>query len=87
VKFTSRPFLIEAWQVGSDMEKPHWIDVELAQGKLQCCLNETYWHILDNEHSVTGLTASPGDWIIRGTEGELYCCNDSVFKKKYRPIV
>jgi hypothetical protein len=27
-----------------------------------------------------------GDWIIRGTEGELYPCKDVVFQKKYEPL-
>jgi hypothetical protein len=31
------------------------------------------------------MTVSPGDWIIRGTEGELYPCKPSVFERKYEP--
>lgn len=27
-----------------------------------------------------------GDWIIRGTKGEYYPCDDEVFKAKYRPV-
>ena len=29
------------------------------------------------------MTASPGDWIIQGTEGEFYPCKPSVFRRKY----
>lgn len=29
------------------------------------------------------VTAEPGDWVIRGVEGELYLCSDSVFQKTY----
>lgn len=29
------------------------------------------------------MKATPGDWIIRGTEGEFYPCKDSVFRRKY----
>ena len=29
------------------------------------------------------MTASPGDWIIQGTEGEFYPCKPSVFERKY----
>jgi hypothetical protein len=32
------------------------------------------------------MCARPGDWIIRGTEGELYPCKDSVFQRKYEPV-
>lgn len=31
------------------------------------------------------MTAQQGDWIIRGTEGELYPCKPSVFERKYEP--
>ena len=87
MKFTSRPVVIDAWQVGSDLEKPHWIDVELAQGNLQSVNNGRHWLIHNNEHATEApLEAASGDWIIRGTEGELYPCNDSVFQKKYRPV-
>jgi hypothetical protein len=32
------------------------------------------------------MTAKVGDWIIRGTEGELYPCKDSVFQRKYEAV-
>lgn len=30
--------------------------------------------------------AREGDWIIRGTEGEIYPCKPSVFARKYEPV-
>ena len=33
------------------------------------------------------MKASPGDWIIRGTEGEFYPCKPSVFERKYKNYV
>lgn len=84
MKFVSKPVWIDAWQVGSDMKRPHWIDVELEQGNLQLSSDGKRWFIHDNEHTTEGpLEASNGDWIIRGTEGELYPCSDVVFQKKY----
>jgi hypothetical protein len=29
--------------------------------------------------------ANPGDWIIRGVQGEFYPCKDSIFKETYEP--
>lgn len=43
--------------------------------------NELHIHTLEGV-----MTASPDDWIIRGTEGELYPCKPSVFARKYEPI-
>lgn len=31
------------------------------------------------------LTASPGDWIIRGVVGEFYACKPDVFADTYEP--
>jgi len=30
--------------------------------------------------------ASPGDWIIRGVNGELYPCKPDIFAKTYEPV-
>lgn len=32
------------------------------------------------------LKASPGDWIIKGVNGELYPCKPDIFEKTYRPL-
>ena len=29
------------------------------------------------------MTASAGDWIIQGVEGEFYPCKDEIFRKTY----
>lgn len=31
------------------------------------------------------LTASPGDWIIRGVKGEFYPCKPDIFEATYEP--
>lgn len=30
--------------------------------------------------------AAPGDWIIRGLNGELYPCKPDIFEKTYEPV-
>ena len=38
-------------------------------------------------HTLEGrLTASPGDWIIRGVVGEFYACKPDVFADTYEPV-
>jgi len=32
------------------------------------------------------MTASPGDWIIKGISGEFYPCKPDVFEKTYEPV-
>lgn len=33
------------------------------------------------------MVASPGDWIIRGIEGELYPCKPDIFAATYEPEI
>ena len=33
------------------------------------------------------MTARPGDWIIRGVNGEFYPCKPDIFEKTYEPEV
>lgn len=33
------------------------------------------------------MLASPGDWIIRGVNGEMYPCKDEIFRLTYEPVV
>jgi hypothetical protein len=32
------------------------------------------------------MTASPGDWIIKGVQGEFYPCKPAIFKATYEPM-
>lgn len=32
------------------------------------------------------ITASPGDWIIRGVKGEFYPCKPDIFEATYEPV-
>lgn len=32
------------------------------------------------------MTASPGDWIIRGVRGEVYPCKPDIFDATYDPV-
>lgn len=32
------------------------------------------------------MTASPGDWIIRGVKGEYYPCKPDIFAATYEPV-
>lgn len=32
------------------------------------------------------ITASPGDWVIRGVKGEFYPCKPDIFAATYEPV-
>ena len=78
-KFKKKPVVIEAIQFTGEncIEIIHfmggpWQNLEL---------NDTDWPAI---HTLEGtLTASPGDWIIKGVKGEFYPCKPEVFAEKY----
>ena len=41
--------------------------------------------VFDVLHS-TWILVKPGQWIIKGTKGEFYPCDDEVFRQKYEEV-
>lgn len=81
MKYRSKIVEIEAFQWKTGYRAPQWFLDARAEGTATP----------DREGSCAIKTpegtmrASIGDWIIRGTEGELYPCKPSVFERKYEP--
>jgi len=82
MRFRKKPVVVEAWQwdgYSAAPNRPHWL-----QGP-----NVTADH---NEETLListlegRMTASRGDWIIRGVKGELYPCKPDVFEATYEPV-
>lgn len=82
--YTKKPVTIEAfrWTGGPDQEEdPVWICDAIREGTVQF-VEAGFMSIQTAEGT---MIASPGDWIIRGVEGELYPCKDSIFQATYAP--
>lgn len=80
-KYRKRPIVIDAVQYDGTNELPpilqEWCHPApiVSMGRL----------IIDDPVQGT-LFAYKGDWIIRGTEGEIYPCKNSVFKEIYELV-
>lgn len=59
----------------SDMSLPRWSDVRESTGHL-------YIPTLEGE-----MTASAGDWIIKGVQGEFYPCKPEIFTATYDAVI
>jgi len=67
-------------------EIPEWLQEAVTEGTIRPEFrSEDYWYYviktLEGE-----MTATPGDWIIRGLAGELYPCNPDILAKSYESI-
>lgn len=75
-KFQKRPIVIEAVQFDGTLTSIESMDIpevsqELGSRTVQIPTLEGV------------MTASPGDWIIKGVKGEFYPCKDDIFRASY----
>ncbi len=84
MKFRKKPVVIQAIQWTGDTKSLNQIDHALVD-------DESREIDIDGDrlfiHTLEGvMTASKGDWIIKGVQGELYPCKPDIFEQTYEPI-
>ena len=92
-KFRKKPVVVEAWRwlyESSQEVEPSWVSDALGKwphaGGLKFDPNyhegpRMWVATLEGVMIVT-----PGDWIIKGIEGELYSCKNAIFEASYQPV-
>lgn len=89
-KYRKKPVVIEAMQYdGTAGRATEIIDWALSQGgtiTYHCdddgsCERDS--HVLAVRTLEGAMTALPGDWIIRGVQGEFYPCKPDIFEATY----
>lgn len=89
MKFRKRPLEIEAMQFDGGATSATEIQVWSGQtarmmidpeAEMQGCVKM----VIDTSEGK--MTASAGDWIIRGVAGEYYPCKPDIFAKSYEPV-
>lgn len=88
MKFRKKPVVIDAVRVPVDGPK-NKRDFE-AWGRLLAWLDRGPWMVtedlgIDIKTLEGTMHASPGDWIIRGVQGEIYPCKPDIFAQTYEP--
>lgn len=92
MKYRKRPVEVEAFCFSADADTiaPKWFT--------QAIVDERIWidrSIVDGHARIYGCTiytlegrmrARPGDYIIKGVNGELYPCKPDIFRKTYDPV-
>lgn len=78
-QYRKKPIVVEAAQINEETapEIMKW-------SKSNVIPHFTHnWIVFTREGS---LTARPGEWIIKGIEGEFYPCGDEIFKATYEEV-
>jgi len=91
-KYRKKPVIIEAEKVETYIEKNFFDDTDvkfhldnngqLRKVRLSSDKKSVFIETLEGE-----MKASPGDYIIKGINGELYPCKPDIFEKTYEEVV
>lgn len=84
-KFRKKPVVIEAVQFFDTVESLEALQ-ELGIDPLRLGYENPENPELKIETLEGVMTASVGDWIIKGVSGEFYPCKPDIFEKTYEPV-
>ena len=82
LRFRKRPVVVEAiryWPGQTCAAVAEFMDVHHEEHD---CWDDAEWLIPTLEGD---MWAKPGDWIIRGVQGEFYPCKPDIFEATYEP--
>lgn len=87
-KFRKKPVVIEAFQIPEKGEPASRALLHFLHGED----NDHKWEETENGelliHTLEGtMTASCGDYIIKGVKGKLYPCKPDIFEETYSPEI
>lgn len=89
-EFRKRPVVVEAFRWTADHEQaddPVWIVNAIRGGSVTFPSSPAHGATMRIQTLEGPVVARRGDWIVRGVEGELYPCKDSVFRATYDEVV
>ena len=79
MKYRKKPIVIEAWQNSDENEFPAWVDsADVGREPGGVILINTLEGVMK---------AMPGDYIIKGIQGEFYPIKADIFKKTYDKVL
>lgn len=88
-RYQARPVVIEAEKFDGTHESAVKIQKWASENKnhdIGCHHLGSTVHFLTIPTLEGKMTANPGDYIIRGTQGEFYPCKPAIFEAKYELV-
>lgn len=86
-QYRKKPVAIKAWQLTAENAEDvaAWCGGKTWRDSMLFPEDERQTHVLISTLEGT-MQADPGDFVIRGVEGEFYPCKPSVFAATYDPV-
>ena len=81
MKFRKKPVVIEAVQFDGETFPGDFLGVSTTGVSAQVSNRTISINTLEGT-----MTASEGDWIIKGVKGEFYPCKPDIFELTYEPV-
>ncbi len=81
VQYRKKPVVIDAWRLPVQDGRVFGDDPNIIFKREDGMIVEAIISTLEGT-----MTASAGDWIIRGVKGELYPCKPDIFAATYEPV-
>ena len=79
-KFKKKPVVIDAFQNNDPFKVMGWMNRQAGDVRMRVEGRNIFIQTREGE-----MQASPGDWIIRGIQGEYYPCKPDIFEQTYEP--
>jgi hypothetical protein len=87
IKFRKKPVVIEAMQLdGQTVAVAKWLAEHHQSFRSDTDSFDARKDVLHIPTLEGEMTASPGDWIIRGVQGEFYPCKPDIFDATYEAV-
>ena len=88
-KFKNGDVTVDAWQFSDEPDAnppaPGWYVDGLLDGRIRL-RRRTLMRYAEVVTQSQLVLAATGDWIIKGVNGEFYCCRPDIFAATYGPV-
>ena len=87
-KYRKKPVIIEAWKFEGSTTSLHVLTRWIETGVYERPAISTHdlGRVLEIPTLEGVMTATAGDYIIRGVQGEFYPCKSDIFKATYKAV-
>ena len=84
-RYRKRPIVVEACQFDGSLEAAEKIaEMDLHISVLHGGDEGEIYVLIDTLEGL--MTTNPGDWVIKGVQGEFYPCKPDIFEASYEPV-
>ena len=91
MKFRKKPIVVEAVHFTKDMNERQRLEmlglIKGSTSRVEIFSDCVVINVVVNGVKKGIMKAIPGDWLIRGTNGEVYPCKAEVFEEAYEPVI